>query len=89
MCFLQTVSILKNVILILNRREDPRDAVLMAPQFSQCTLATLPAGSVVGTSSLRRAAQLKRHFPHLITKDVRGNLNTRYFFHICALMFHS
>ena len=30
-----------------------------------------------GTSSLRRAAQLKRHFPHLEIKDVRGNLNTR------------
>jgi len=58
-------------------REDPRDAVIMAPQFSHCTLKTLPAGSVVGTSSLRRAAQLKRHFPHLEIKDVRGNLNTR------------
>jgi hypothetical protein len=30
------------------RREDPRDAVLMAPKFSGCTLATLPSGSVVG-----------------------------------------
>ena len=30
-----------------------------------------------GTSSLRRAAQLKRHFPHLEIQDVRGNLNTR------------
>jgi len=30
------------------RREDPRDAVLMAPNFSGCTLATLPSGSVVG-----------------------------------------
>merc|ERR1712137_703797 len=58
-------------------REDPRDAVIMAPQFSHCTLKTLPAGSVIGTSSLRRAAQLKRHFPHLEIKDVRGNLNTR------------
>merc|ERR1712137_841870 len=50
---------------------------IMAPQFSHCTLKTLPAGSVIGTSSLRRAAQLKRHFPHLEIKDVRGNLNTR------------
>ena len=32
---------------------------------------------LLGTSSLRRAAQLKRHFPHLEIKDVRGNLNTR------------
>uniref|UniRef100_A0A8C1GGD1 Porphobilinogen deaminase n=1 Tax=Cyprinus carpio TaxID=7962 RepID=A0A8C1GGD1_CYPCA len=32
---------------------------------------------VVGTSSLRRAAQLKKRFPHLEFKDIRGNLNTR------------
>uniref|UniRef100_A0A9J8C2I3 Porphobilinogen deaminase n=1 Tax=Cyprinus carpio carpio TaxID=630221 RepID=A0A9J8C2I3_CYPCA len=33
--------------------------------------------NVVGTSSLRRAAQLKKRFPHLEFKDIRGNLNTR------------
>jgi hydroxymethylbilane synthase len=38
---------------------------------------TLPAGAVVGTSSLRRLAQLRHHFPHLSFKDIRGNLNTR------------
>jgi hydroxymethylbilane synthase len=38
---------------------------------------TLPEGAVVGTSSLRRLAQLRHHFPHLAFKDVRGNLNTR------------
>jgi hydroxymethylbilane synthase len=37
----------------------------------------LPEGAVVGTSSLRRLAQLRHHFPHLQFKDVRGNLNTR------------
>lgn len=41
------------------------------------TLAELPAGSVVGTSSVRRIAQLSRHYPHLIAKDVRGNIETR------------
>lgn len=65
------------VIGAILEREDPRDAVLMAPKFSGCSLATLPSGSVVGTSSLRRAAQLKRHFPHLAIQDIRGNLNTR------------
>ncbi|MEB3297534.1 MAG: hydroxymethylbilane synthase, partial [Cyanobacteriota bacterium] len=40
-------------------------------------LATLPEGSVVGTSSLRRLAQLRHHFPHLTFKDVRGNVITR------------
>jgi hydroxymethylbilane synthase len=41
------------------------------------TLETLPEGSVVGTSSLRRLAQLRHHFPHLNFKDVRGNVITR------------
>jgi hydroxymethylbilane synthase len=40
-------------------------------------LATLPEGSVVGTSSLRRLAQLRHHYPHLCFKDVRGNVITR------------
>ncbi|KAI0271602.1 porphobilinogen deaminase [Gloeopeniophorella convolvens] len=41
------------------------------------TLDDLPAGAVVGTSSVRRVAQLKRRYPDLVFKDVRGNLNTR------------
>lgn len=32
---------------------------------------------IAGTSSLRRTAQLRRHFPHLRVEDIRGNLNTR------------
>ena len=40
-------------------------------------LNSLPEGSVIGTSSLRRLAQLRHHFPHLKFKDVRGNVNTR------------
>lgn len=35
-------------------------------------------GSVIGSSSLRRIAQLKRLYPHLTFKDIRGNLNTRF-----------
>lgn len=41
------------------------------------SLADLPEGSVVGTSSVRRIAQLRRLFPHLRTEDVRGNVGTR------------
>lgn len=41
------------------------------------TLSTLPEGSVVGTSSLRRSAQLARNMPHLKVENIRGNLNTR------------
>ncbi|XP_026483984.1 porphobilinogen deaminase [Vanessa tameamea] len=58
-------------------REDPRDALVLREDVKDCTLATLPAGSVIGTSSLRRTAQLRGSFPHLSIVDVRGNLNTR------------
>ncbi|NJL96048.1 MAG: hydroxymethylbilane synthase [Anaerolineae bacterium] len=41
------------------------------------TIDNLPPGSVIGTSSLRRLAQLRHYFPELQFKDVRGNVNTR------------
>uniref|UniRef100_A0A3Q2XZW3 hydroxymethylbilane synthase n=1 Tax=Hippocampus comes TaxID=109280 RepID=A0A3Q2XZW3_HIPCM len=59
------------------KRENPHDAVVLHPKHVGKTLETLPEKSVIGTSSLRRAAQLKRRFPHLVFKDIRGNLNTR------------
>uniref|UniRef100_UPI0035902906 porphobilinogen deaminase-like n=1 Tax=Myxine glutinosa TaxID=7769 RepID=UPI0035902906 len=59
------------------KREDPRDAVVLAEQHDGKPLAMLPVGSVIGTSSPRRVAQLRRLYPHLVFKDVRGNLNTR------------
>ncbi|XP_013366529.1 PREDICTED: porphobilinogen deaminase isoform X4 [Chinchilla lanigera] len=59
------------------KRESPYDAVVFHPKFVGKTLETLPEKSVVGTSSLRRAAQLQRKFPHLEFKNIRGNLNTR------------
>lgn len=55
-------------------REDPRDA-FVSNQFS--SLAQLPAGAVVGTSSLRRQCQLKALRPDLQVRDLRGNVNTR------------
>lgn len=58
-------------------REDPRDVVVFRDGSEYKTLADLPAGSVVGTSSLRRSAQLKRRYPALKFQDVRGNLDTR------------
>jgi len=58
-------------------RENPADALVVHDNFKQYQLETLPPGTVVGTSSLRRLAQLRHHFPHLTFKDVRGNLNTR------------
>ncbi|RZT41321.1 hydroxymethylbilane synthase [Cupriavidus agavae] len=55
-------------------REDPRDALVSA-QFG--SLEEMPAGTVVGTSSLRREAALRCRFPHLVIKPLRGNLDTR------------
>lgn len=58
-------------------REDPRDALVLAKCYQGKCLRTLPKGSVIGTSSLRRTAQLSRKYPHLEVHDIRGNLNTR------------
>ena len=52
-------------------REDPRDAIV------GMRLADLPAGAKIGTSSLRRAAQLRKLRPGLRIEPVRGNLDTR------------
>ncbi|XP_074496249.1 porphobilinogen deaminase-like isoform X1 [Sebastes fasciatus] len=59
------------------KRENPHDAVVLHPKHAGKALETLPENSVIGTSSLRRAAQLTKRFPHLKFKDIRGNLNTR------------
>ncbi len=56
------------------QREDPRDA-LVAPRAR--SLAALPRGARVGTSSLRRAAQLRALRPDLRIEVVRGNVETR------------
>lgn len=60
-------------------REDPRDVVVFKAGLKGTygNIAELPAGSVVGTSSIRRIAQLKRRYPHLEFADVRGNIQTR------------
>jgi hydroxymethylbilane synthase len=59
------------VLAAVPEREDPRDAVV-----GKC-LADLPRGAKVGTSSLRRAAQLRKLRPDLAIESVRGNLDTR------------
>jgi hydroxymethylbilane synthase len=61
----------------VTERENPADALVVHEKFKDKQLETLPEGTVIGTSSLRRLAQLRYHFPHLEFKDVRGNLNTR------------
>jgi hydroxymethylbilane synthase len=59
---------------VICQREDPTDA-FVSNVFE--TLDLLPAGSVVGTSSLRRECQLRANRPDLTVKFLRGNVNTR------------
>ena len=56
------------------QREDPRDAFVSNDYAS---LEVLPAGAIVGTSSLRRQALIAARFPHLRIQPLRGNLDTR------------
>lgn len=62
------------VLAAVSSREDPRDA-FVSPRYE--TLESIPAGSVVGTASLRRELMLRSKFPHLVVKPVRGNVGTR------------
>lgn len=55
-------------------RDDPRDAFC---SVAYARLADLPPGARVGTTSLRRRAQLLARFPHLVVEPLRGNVDTR------------
>lgn len=60
-------------------REDPRDALVL-PRLADVGITLiieLPQGATIGTSSLRRIAQLKHYRPDIIIKDLRGNIDTR------------
>lgn len=61
----------------ITERENPADALVVHEKHKDKQIDTLPEGAVIGTSSLRRLAQLRHHFPHFTFKDVRGNLITR------------
>ncbi|TWI57078.1 hydroxymethylbilane synthase [Halalkalibacter nanhaiisediminis] len=58
----------------ITEREDPRDAFI---SNNHVRLADLPAGAIVGTSSLRRSAQILAVRPDLEVKWIRGNVETR------------
>ena len=55
-------------------REDPRDCIVST---RYATLAEMPAGTRIGTSSLRRELMLRARFPHLSIQSIRGNVGTR------------
>ncbi|OBT08028.1 hydroxymethylbilane synthase [Shewanella sp. UCD-FRSSP16_17] len=59
---------------VICEREDPRDAFV---SNTYKTIAELPQGAVVGTSSLRRQCQIRAARPDLVIKDLRGNVGTR------------
>lgn len=61
-------------LVATGEREDPRDAFI-SNDFD--SLADLPTGSIVGTSSLRRQSQIQARFPHLKIESLRGNVQTR------------
>ena len=58
------------VIAAVPPRADPSDVLVLRE-------ASLPAGAVIGTSSIRRRAQLLRAFPGVTVDDLRGNVDTR------------
>ena len=62
------------VLAAIAAREDARDAFVSTNHASP---ASMPAGSVVGTSSLRREAQLRERHPGLTVETLRGNVHTR------------
>ena len=62
------------VISTILKREDVRDAFI---SLKYASLATMPAGAIVGTSSLRRHAQVRRARPDLAVVEFRGNVETR------------
>ena len=61
-------------LAVICEREDPTDA-FVSNHFA--SIEALPAGSIVGTSSLRRSCQLRMNRPDIVIKDLRGNVNTR------------
>lgn len=62
------------VLAAISARENPHDA-FVSPRHA--SLADLPAGAIIGTSSLRREAILRARYPQLEIRSLRGNLDTR------------
>jgi len=61
-------------LFLIMQREDPRDAFV---SNTYDNLDSMPDGSIVGTSSLRRQTQIREKYPNLVINWLRGNVNTR------------
>jgi hydroxymethylbilane synthase len=62
------------ILAAITKRANPLDAFV---SHDYASLADLPAKAIVGTSSLRREAQIRLQYPHLQVKPLRGNVQTR------------
>ena len=65
------------IVAAVLKREDPRDVLVVNGRILAATLEELPPGSRIGTSSLRRRAQLLARRPDLEVAELRGNVPTR------------
>lgn len=64
-------------LVAMLERADPRDRLVLPPESSATSIMDLPAGARLGTSSPRRAAQIRRIRPDIVTTLLRGNVATR------------
>ena len=62
------------VLACIPKRESPNDVFISS---NGATLEKIDSGAIIGTSSLRRAVQIKRKRPDLVVKPIRGNIETR------------
>ncbi|KAJ5492297.1 Porphobilinogen deaminase N-terminal [Penicillium expansum] len=74
---LEELMIGGQVDVIVHSLKDVPTTLPLPASLPYKSLSEIPAGSVVGTSSIRRTAQLARKYPHLKVQDVRGNIGTR------------
>lgn len=66
-----------SILSTIPLREDPRDVLVMKSHSPYNSLHQLPPGSIIGTSSIRRKAQIAHFYPQLKCLEIRGNLQTR------------
>lgn len=64
-------------IVAMLERADARDVIVCGPRIQAACLADVPAGSRLGTGSLRRVAQIRAGFPGIVPTPIRGNVDTR------------
>jgi hydroxymethylbilane synthase len=65
------------LLAAITARNDARELLVLRPGLDAVNLATLPPGCTVGTSSTRRQAALRYHYPWLEPRPLRGNIDTR------------